>query len=167
MKISERAKAAIVAPAGPKSRVRKIECPVCAYTWVPGKERSVPQHRRFFGIVSWAFDNWPETHPFQFASVHKLRKWLIVKAGYFKVKGRIPLDGIDPTEIVVTAHAIMQAADTDAVLALEDREMHVLVADSIRFDKMGPKEFGDLCEAVCLVIEKETGLQVPESKEST
>jgi len=49
------------------------------------KGRSPDQHRRFFGLIKAAFENWPEAETFQPATPLHLRKWAAVKAGWFYI----------------------------------------------------------------------------------
>lgn len=55
-----------------------MTCPTCG-----GKNRSTPQHRRFFKLVSLAYEHWPETFSkFQPENSEHLRAWLLCKAGW-------------------------------------------------------------------------------------
>ena len=51
-------------------------CPHCGCEFTP-KQRSSPQHRRFFKLVSVAYQHWPERHYFKPSSSEHLRAWLI------------------------------------------------------------------------------------------
>jgi hypothetical protein len=151
--IAERATATVK----PKQPPR-ITCPCCEYTWEPGRPRSLPQHRRFHAICKAAFDNWPEQHHRQFATVNELRHWLTARSGHYTVKREIPLTGIRPELARMLAEAAMKAAGAHAIAAVHKGVLKIIVADSIRFDRMGPREFGQLCDDVTALIERETGI---------
>lgn len=58
------------------------ECPVCGYhDKGKGKPRSIDQHRRFYGLVKKAFEQWPEKSEFNPEIEEHLRQWLICAAG--------------------------------------------------------------------------------------
>ena len=52
--------------------------------------RSVPQHRRFFGLVRAIYHHWPEHLEFQPDNEDHLRAYLLVKAGHRSVKTFYP-----------------------------------------------------------------------------
>jgi hypothetical protein len=56
------------------------------------KQRSTAQHRRFFGLVKAAYDQWPENHQFDPDNEDHLRAWLLVKAKHRTIKEFL-LDG--------------------------------------------------------------------------
>lgn len=152
-------------PAGmvvrPAPRTRTV-CPNCDYGWDPAQPRSLPQHRRFFGMVKIAFENWPEKHARQFNTVLECRKYLTAKAGWYDVTSRIPLDGLSPERAILLATAGMQGAGAYAIATVHHDELVIIAPRSICFDKMGPKEFSDLSDKVADVIGRETGIDVLE-----
>lgn len=50
------------------------------------KQRSLPQHRRFHGLVRACYHHWPESHTFQPDNEEHLRAYLLVKAGHRSIK---------------------------------------------------------------------------------
>ncbi len=50
------------------------------------KYRSSPQHRRFFKVVTRAFEQWPENHDWNPIDENHLRKLLLIQAGYFEAR---------------------------------------------------------------------------------
>lgn len=59
---------------------RPHHCPECGC--LLSKARSVQDHRRFFSLISHAYMQWREDHPFQPTSAEHLRAYLLVECGY-------------------------------------------------------------------------------------
>ena len=55
-------------------------CPHCGV--ILTRVRSLPDHRRFFGVIQAAFHQWNEGHPFQPTDAEHLRAYLLVESGY-------------------------------------------------------------------------------------
>lgn len=125
-----------------------------------GKPRSIDQHRRYFAIIRNVFSNWPETHDVQFADQTECRKWLQMKAGYREIALRMPVAGVKPELAAMIATAAMRSAGAHAVAVAHKGELCVWRPTSIAFAKMGPAEFGKLCDDVSAAIEAETGIKV-------
>ena len=66
-----------------------IACPECGC--VIDKGRSVPDHRRLFGLLRAAFHQWSESHAFQPTNESQLRAWALVQTGHSNVaKSEVP-----------------------------------------------------------------------------
>jgi hypothetical protein len=154
MTLSARATAGIGHNKPPKLQT----CPCCEYTWEPGRPRSLPQHRRFFALVKQAYDNWPMSHERQFSNLDECRRWLTAKAGYYEVKAEIPLAGVKPELARILVDAAIQAAGGSGFPAVHKGVLKIIVASSVRFNRMGPQEFGALCDDVSATIEREAGI---------
>jgi hypothetical protein len=130
-----------------------MTCPYCG----GDKPRSLPQHRRFFGMLRSVFEQWPEAHGFRPESAEELRAWLLVKAGYRRVSY---LDiGMMPSHMVLpVVTGALRAAGAYAWLAEHQGRIAVLSPRSIRFEALGHKAFCSLERAVEDVIHTETGL---------
>jgi len=65
------------ANAGKSAEITKRHgrCPTCG-----AKQRSNEEHRILFGVITLAFENWPETHKFKPDDADHLRSWLLVEA---------------------------------------------------------------------------------------
>lgn len=128
-------------------------CPTCPHE---KKHRSLQDHRRLMGIISAAFDQWPEQHQFSPNDAEHLRAWLICKAG--------------PEFRTVTT---FEVSDADAKLKEQISEivrgrntfpgwhgsvLYKVEPKSMSFRKMGQKEFGRLREAIEDVIFAEVGV---------
>ena len=108
---------------------------------VPKEPRSVPQHRRFFGLVRALHHHWPESIEFQPDNEEHLRAYLLVKAGYRSVKTFYPeVKGVsvDFAKMIPIVSAMMLNrycwawADGEAV--------KVCAPESIAFEKLPHKK---------------------------
>ena len=134
-------------------------CPHCGSSMdANDKPRSLPQMRRFFGIIRAAFHHWPETAEVQFANEEEARKWLTMRAGWRDVGARIPLVGVKPEAAKMLAAAAIAGAKAHAWPVVHKSELIVWIPRSIAFHSMGPQEFGQLSDAVSVVIQDMTGM---------
>lgn len=60
-------------------------CPRCGLKW----GQSDDERGLLFGVISMAFDNWPESHPYQPPTSEHLRGWLALRVNHLTVV-RIP-----------------------------------------------------------------------------
>lgn len=160
--VSERATAAIQPP---RQKVHRVCCPNCEATFDLNrisKPRSPEQHRRFWKIMQLAFHSWPESHERQFSTQNDLRVWLTMSAGWREVAATIPLTGVKPEHAVIVATAAMKAAGANAIAVSGKGNLYIWTPRSIRFDRMGPQEFGLLNDAVAAVIAKEMNITADE-----
>jgi len=136
-------------------------CPHCG--GILHKARSLPDHRRFFGLISRAFHNWPEKHEFQPETSEHLRSWLLCKAGYRQATPiHMPDLATDHMRTLfrLSIEAAIAAADGFAFVVPYRDVVAVIKPKSIAWDKLGQAEFGAVRDAVSDVIERETGIAV-------
>jgi len=145
-------------------------CPHCGKPVKPTVGRSLPQHRRLFGVIGKAFENWPERCDFQPDSAEHLRAWLICKAGWREAT-TIHLG--DATDVDFTARAIemsFRAAKADGVhcFVVPIRNAVAIVRPkSVAWAKMPHREFVMLSNAIDDVL-KSIGLDPEQlSKEAS
>jgi hypothetical protein len=122
------------------------------------KPRSVDQLRRYFAMVRAAFTHWPEMSEVQFSSEDECRKFLQMSAGWRDVGARIPLVGVNPEHARLLVAAAIKGAGAFARPVVHKGELIVWIPLSISFNSMGPQEFGQLSDAVAVVIKDMTGL---------
>lgn len=134
-------------------------CPCCGCD-ISGNEkpRSLPQLKRFFAMIRAAYHHWPETCEQQFTSDEELRKHLTMRAGWRDVAARIPLVGVSPELAKLIVRQAFAAAHTHAWPVIHKGELVIWMPRSIAFHAMGPKEFGQLSDAVAVVIRDMTGM---------
>lgn len=144
-------------------------CPSCGHVFEEreSKRRSVPQHRRYFGIIKAAFLHWPAAHAFQPRDAEHLRKWLQVRAGRFAVRKTARIESADPAKVYALIKAFLDGAGSDLFLELHDNRIVELQAETICFDAMGPADFSRLKDEVCAVIETEIGISADQLLKET
>lgn len=123
------------------------------------KKRSVPQHRRFFALVTAAFEHWPESHRFKPTTVDHLRKWVTAKAGYHHIQ-TVDTFGMDATQAIVAVAAALKAADPTHFTSVVGSKFHIISSKSIDFDTLPHLAACALFDAVADTIKSETGLYV-------
>lgn len=134
-------------------------CPHCGCSHdAQDRPRSVPQLRRYFAMIRAAYAHWPETADVQFSSEEECRKHVQMRAGWREVGARIPLVGVKPETAKMLAAAAIAGAKAHAWPVIHERELIVWVPRSIKFASMGPQEFGQLSDAVSVVIKDMTGM---------
>lgn len=137
-------------------------CPHCGGVLTKG--RSLPDHRRFFGLIAAAFEQWPEGHEFRPTDADHLRKWLLCKAGYHTVSTfELPAtdDPVLMAKMMEFAESLLDHASGSAGKFGRWRGniLYMFEAKSIAWDKIDQKEFGKLRDAVSDVIEAEIGVK--------
>ena len=133
--------------------------------------RSLPDHKRFFGVIRAAYHHWPESHEFQPDNDEHLRKGLLCKAGYRDVT-TIPIEFADDQPglvrlITIAAEAAVKAAGGYAFMRPHGEGIAVFSAKSIKWDCLDQKAFHAIRDAVETVIETETGLKPDEILKQT
>lgn len=123
------------------------------------KKRSTEQHRRFFAVVSAAFDHWPEAHKFRPDNAEHLRAWLLVKAKHSSIKTfHVAKSDVEevarlfPIVAAVMTHRYCWCRPDGA------SAFAVCVPASIAFDKLDHEIFCRISADVEAVIEAETGM---------
>lgn len=124
-----------------------------------GRPRSVPQHRRYFGMIRAAFSHWPEDHRFQPMTEERLRKWLQAKAGWVIVK-QVDVTSMTKGQAVIAIAAEIMRADPIHFTSATDDTFYIIESKSIDFDTLPHRDACGLFDAVQDVIEAETGLKV-------
>lgn len=131
-------------------------CPTCGAVG-----RSLPQHKRLFGLVRAAFHHWPEAHDFQPANEEHLRKWLTAKAGHHTVK-TLALADFTTAEAVALLQAAFHAAGAHSFVKGSAGSVHIFTPSSISFDKLSHKAACKLFDEIGAVVEAEIGIAADE-----
>ncbi len=137
-------------------------CPHCG--GVLGKHRSLPDHRRFFALISAAHAQWPHDHDFKPDSVEHLRKWLITAAGHRDVvEIAVPETEDQPALarlVALSMQSALEAAGAYAFVRPDPNGGRVAVYKprSIAWDTITQREFSEIRSAVEDVIEREVGV---------
>ena len=122
-------------------------CPHCGKK--PTSGRSLDQHRRLFGVIKTAFDNWPEAQEFQPYSAEHLRAWLVCKSGTrWREVQVIELWPDAPVQMVaMVVQGAMEAARKRGVFSFVEARANavfVFTPKSIAFASMSHRDFNTL-----------------------
>jgi hypothetical protein len=120
--------------------------------------RSLPQHRRLFGLIRAAHMHWPEAHNFQPQNEDHLRKYLTAKAGHYTVQ-TIEFGHMPHSIIRSIAEAAIAAAGAYAFVKAVSGKLIVYTPKSIAFEKLDHKAACRLFDEIGSVIECELGIK--------
>lgn len=123
--------------------------------------RSLPQHRRLFGLVRAAFMHWPDSADFRPQNEEHLRKYLTAKAGHYTVQ-TIEFGHMPHGTIKSIAEAAIAAAGAYAFVKAVSGKLIIYTPDSIAFDKLSHKAACRLFDEIGAVIETEIGIKADE-----
>lgn len=129
-----------------------MTCPRCG-----DKDRSTPQHRRFFKLVSVAYEHWPETYnKFRPENSEHLRAYLLCKAGWrtevsFEMKNR---QAINIAALAVKS--LMRQMGNYTWVAMKGEALVVYAPKSISYKEAKHREicrvFTDAEDIICDII---------------
>ncbi len=135
-----------------------IACPECGC--IIDKGRSAQDHRRFFGLIRAAYNQWNESHAFKPSSEEQLRAWALVQAGWTNVA----TVEIPASYEAGEGRAIFRSAVEGACRAIDgpggyhelrvnDAALQIVTARTIRWSEVGQREFGRIRDGVEAAIE--------------
>lgn len=143
----------------------RIRCPCCETEFSPEtaeKPRSVDQLRRFWALCKAAFNNWPETHVEQFATVNDCRHYLTMSAGWRDVIAQVPVMGMTAAKAAAMAAIVLRAVGRNARVVAHNGQLVIWGPRSIAFLNMPHMEFCALNDAVEAVIRQELNVTMDE-----
>lgn len=133
-------------------------CPTCGHA--VKSPRSLPHHRRFYGLLRSMYAHWPEANDFQPHSEEHLRKWLLCMSGHRKIVQTLTMPRTSNAGLM---SAFMRFAE--ALLEIDGRfgrwkgtTLAVYEAESIAFDKLSHTKFCALNEAVDEIVHEVFGM---------
>lgn len=98
------------------------QCPACSYEWRGDqKRRSIPQHRRYFGMIRAAYENWPEGHPLKPIDAEQVRWYLQLRAGW-----GTPVIGADGATYMIPKSVSFSKMSADQFGELCDRVSRII-----------------------------------------
>lgn len=115
------------------------------------RPRSPEHHRRFFGAIGVAFDNWPDHHEFEPISADHLRAFLLCKAGYCNATYyTVPVlsDSAQIARIIALVESLVHASNVPKFPRWRGNRLAVYQAKSIAWDKLPEDEFAPIAQAV-------------------
>jgi hypothetical protein len=140
-----------------RARAKPQVCDHC-----PAKtDRSLPQHRRLFGLIRAAYMHWPEDHDFYPSNEDHLRKYLTAKAGHYTVQ-TVEFGHMPHGTIKSIAEAAIAAAGAYAFVKAISGKLIIYTPSSIAFDKLSHKAACKLFDEIGSVIETEIGIKADE-----
>lgn len=119
-------------------------CHECGAVQKPTQRRSSPQHRRFFKVVSAAYDQWPHNHAFQPDDAEHLRAWLLCKVGYRRT---VQLDDANAISVPML-RAAFKAAGHHAWFHTAGTDVWIISPKSMSFAEMGHRTACDVMAAI-------------------
>lgn len=145
-----------------RARAKPAMCDHC-----PAKtDRSLPQHRRLFGLIRAAHLHWPEDHDFYPSNEEHLRKYLTAKAGHYTVQ-TVEFGHMPHGTIKSIAEAAIAAAGGYAFVKAASGKLIIYTPSSIAFDKLSHKAACKLFDEIGAVIETEIGINADELLKQT
>lgn len=123
------------------------------YTLVEHHDRSQATHSHYFASLNEAWKNLPESEAARFPSAEHLRKWALVKAGYFDVRDIACIS----RDEALRAAAHIRALDGYAVITVNDGVVRVYTAKSQSKRDMGAREFQESKQKVLDIVSELIG----------
>lgn len=122
-----------------------MKCPICNSH--DTQARSIPQHKRFFGVLRAAFFHWPEVSKFQPESEEHLRAYLLVKTGHHTLHSvQVNTTAIDT--VLTTVRTALRAAGSYAFVETDGHDIKIFKPKSIAFHKLSSSAFNTLNQKV-------------------
>lgn len=143
-----------------RKRATKAFEPGVVYHIADQGERSHKTHAHYFAALNEAWNNLPESLADHFPSVEHLRKYALIKAGFFDSHS-VTCDTEDDAERI---QAFMEPVDEFAVIDRMGRVVTRYTAKSQSYRAMGKEDFAKSKEAVLGVLSEIIGADI--SKET-
>lgn len=109
-------------------------------------------------MIALAYQQWPETHPFEPQNAEHLRKWLTVTAGPEWRNARQTWLTNDAATRAIVKEA--KRDDLDSFAIGDGTTISMCVPKSLAWHKMSQSEFGRLRDAITDIIEETIGASV-------
>lgn len=103
------------------------------------EERSVNSHNHFFSALNEAWSNLPDDLAERFQTVEHLRKYALIKAGYFDERSIVCASRAEALRVA----AFIKPIDDFAVVATSEATVRVFTAKSQAVRAMGKETFQD------------------------
>ena len=103
------------------------------------EERSGASHRAYFATVNEGFANLPEHEAIRFPTADHLRKWLLIKAGYYSERQIVVASAAEAVRVA----SFIKPMDDYAVVVPKGATVSVFTARSQSMKAQGRKEFQD------------------------
>lgn len=117
------------------------------------EQRSIASHNHFFATVAEYWQNLPETIADQWATPEHLRKWALIKCGYFNQTSHVANSKAEALRLA----AFVRPLDEFAIVVVRECEVSVFTAKSQSKKAMGAAGFQKSKEAVLDYLEHLVG----------
>ena len=101
------------------------------------EERSINSHRAYFAAINEGWANLPEHEAQRFPTADHLRKWLLIKAGYFTERQIVVATAAEAVRVA----SFIKPMDDYAVVVPKDATVSVFAAKSQSMKAQGRKDF--------------------------
>jgi len=118
------------------------------------EERSTASHRHYFACINEAWRNLPEKKVATYPTPEHLRKWALVRAGYYNERS-IVCTSDDQADAVI---AMIEALDEYAVIVAKKGTVKVFTAISQSVDNMTKEKFERSKQDVLAVLSEVIGV---------
>ncbi len=109
------------------------------YTLEVVEERSAASHSHFFAALNEAWSNLPDDLAQRFQTVEHLRKYALIKAGYFDERSIVCASKAEASRVA----AFIKPMDGYAIVATSEATVRVFTAKSQSMRAMGKETFQD------------------------
>jgi len=133
------------------------------YVLSPYEGRSSISHNHFFASVHDAWLNLPEHLSDQFLTADHLRRYALIKAGFFDERSFVCASKAEALRLA----AFVKPIDTYALVTVHEAIVRVFTAKSQSHKAMGKAEFQRSKTAVLEVLSQMIGVQAAELKENS
>lgn len=118
------------------------------YRLVEHQERSTASHRHYFSCIADAWANLREDAQANYPTPEHLRKWALVKAGYYDERSIVCSSKAEARRIA----AFVRPMDEYAVVVVSEAVVRVFTAKSQSMKAMGKREFYESKDKTLSVI---------------
>ena len=129
-----------------------------SYLLAPWEPRSGASHNHYFAVLNEGFVNLPERIATRFPTVEHLRKWLLIRTGFYEQR-TIAATSTDEAERIA---AFARPLDGFAVVTVEGQTVTVFSAKSQSASAMGRAEFSRSKQSVLEALAEMVGVSVDE-----
>lgn len=119
-----------------------------SYPLVVQEDRSSHSHRHYFASIHDAWLNLPEDQAERFQTSEHLRKYALIRAGFFDEKSIVCASKSEAQRI----GAFIKPMDTFAIVVAREATIRVFTAKSQSVKAMGKKEFQDSKQKVLDIV---------------
>ena len=103
------------------------------------EERSANSHRAYFAAINEGWANMPEIEAMRFPTAEHLRKWLLIKAGYFNERQIVVASAAEAVRVA----GFIKPMDDYAVVVPRGTTVSVFTAKSQSLRAMNRREFAE------------------------